>query len=91
MAVSAISRSLAYQKNHNVNKLTEFLEGFVKENDCPNLLRSILANIYKKQKRYVDAIKVWTIVYNTGDPLNILNDPSPKSRKCIPLAKQMGT
>ncbi len=60
--------ALAYQKNHNINKLTEFLEGFVEEEDCPNLLRSILANIYKKQKRYKEAIHVWMIVYKTQDP-----------------------
>ena len=52
--------ALAYQKNHDINKLVDFLEGFVEEKDCPNMLRSILANIYKKQKRYLDAIRVWT-------------------------------
>lgn len=60
---------LAFQKNHNVNKLSEFLQGFVDQDDCPNLLRSILANIYKKQKQYKKAIEVWTIVYNTQDPI----------------------
>jgi tetratricopeptide (TPR) repeat protein len=81
--------ALAYQKNHNVNKLVEFLEGFVEESDCPNMLRSILANIYKKQKRYLAAIKVWTIVYKTGDPLYLKRSIS-QIQEMYPLAKQMG-
>lgn len=60
---------LAYQKSHNVNDLVDFLEAFVKEKDCPNIVRSILANIYKKQKRYKDAIRIWLLVYDTQDPM----------------------
>jgi len=59
---------LAFQKKHNINSLIIFLEGFVEDKECPNLLRSILANLYKKQKRYQEAIRVWTIVYSTQDP-----------------------
>jgi len=77
---------LAYQKNHDVNKLTEFLKGFVEEKDCPNLLRSILANIYKKQKRYKEAIDVWMLVYNTRDPLYLTRAES-QIREMFPLAK----
>jgi tetratricopeptide (TPR) repeat protein len=59
--------ALAYQKNKDVNKLTQFLELFLMEPDCPNLLRSILANIYKKQKHYHDALRVWLVVYKSKD------------------------
>lgn len=59
--------AMAFQKNHDINKLTEFLESFLLEPDCPNILRSILANIYKKQHRYADAVRVWLMVYETGD------------------------
>jgi len=59
---------LAYQKNHNINSLIDFLKVFIEEPDCPNILRSILANIYKKQQRYLDALRVWIIVYDTKDP-----------------------
>jgi tetratricopeptide (TPR) repeat protein len=81
--------ALAYQKNHNINKLVEFLEGFIEEKDCPNMLRSILANIYKKQKRYLDAMKVWTIVYQTQDPIYLKRAIS-QIEELYPLAKQMG-
>lgn len=60
--------AIAYQKNHDINNLIDFLKVFIEEPDCPNILRSILANIYKKQKRYVEAIHVWMIVYDTQDP-----------------------
>ncbi len=59
---------LAFQKNHDINSLIDFLKVFIEEQDCPNILRSILANIYKKQHRYVEAIRVWIIVYDTKDP-----------------------
>jgi tetratricopeptide (TPR) repeat protein len=80
---------LAFQKNHNINKLAEFLQGFVYADDCPNLLRSILANIFKKQKRYLEAIRVWTIVYETNDP--IYHDRSlSQIKELYPLAKEIG-
>jgi tetratricopeptide (TPR) repeat protein len=77
---------LAYQKNHNMTKLTEFLQGFAEQSDCPNLLRSILANIYKKQKRYKEAIHIWSIVYETGDPL-YLDRVETQIREMYPLAR----
>ena len=60
--------AMAYQKSHNINKLVEFLEGFSKDKDCPNILRSILANLYKKEHRYRATIEIWGLVYGTNDP-----------------------
>ncbi|MFA5975999.1 MAG: hypothetical protein WC859_07520 [Elusimicrobiota bacterium] len=60
--------SIAYEHNHDVSKLAEFLESFIYDPECPNLLRSILANIYKKQKLFGKALRVWVMVYDTGDP-----------------------
>ena len=77
--------SLAFQKNHNINNLTSFLEAFLYDPDCPNLLRSILANIYKKQKRYRDAIRVWMMVCGTGDP-NYLDRANNQIKEMAPLA-----
>lgn len=59
---------LAFQKNHDISKLSEFLEAFLMQPDCPNILRSILANIYKKQHRYRDALRVWFVVLDSNDP-----------------------
>jgi len=80
---------LAFQKNHNINVLTQFLEGFVEQSDCPNLLRALLANIYKKQKRYSEAIRVWKIVYETQDPLYLQRAIS-QIVQMLPLAQEMG-
>ena len=80
---------LAFQKSHNINKLADFLKGFVEEKECPNLLRSILANIYKKQKRYKEAIYVWTLVYSTQDP-NYTQRAVSQIREMYPLAQEMG-
>ena len=81
--------ALAFQKSHNVNKLTEFLEGFIQQADCPNLLRSILANIYKKQKRYRESIRVWMMVYQTQDPAYLKRALS-QIQELYPLAKETG-
>jgi tetratricopeptide (TPR) repeat protein len=78
---------LAFQKNHDINHLISFLEVFIEEPDCPNILRSILANIYKKQNRYRDAIRVWIKVYNTGDP-NYLQRAVSQIKEMAPLAHQ---
>jgi tetratricopeptide (TPR) repeat protein len=59
---------LAYQKSHNINSLVDFLKVFSEEKDCPNILRSILAHIYKKQHRYREAIRIWLILYDSKDP-----------------------
>ncbi len=77
---------LAFQKSHNVNNLEEFLKAFVEDPACPNILRSILANIYKKQKQYREAIRIWMLVYNTHDP-SYLERASSEIVKMAPLAK----
>ncbi len=58
---------LAFQKDHDVAKLARFLDSFVEQPDCPNLVRSILANLYKKQGDYNKAIRVWMNVLQTND------------------------
>ncbi len=76
---------IAFQKSHNVKGLEEFLKGFVEEPDCPNILRSILANIYKKQKQYREAIHVWSLVYNPQDPSD-LERATSQIKELAPLA-----
>lgn len=80
---------LAYQKNHNISALASFLKVFAEEKECPNLLRSILANIYKKQKRYTEAIHIWMLVYDTGDPM-YLERAESQIREMHDLSMEMG-
>ncbi len=59
---------IAYQKDKDINSLVSFLEVFIEDKNCPNILRSILASIYKKQKDYRKALRVWIMIYDTKDP-----------------------
>jgi tetratricopeptide (TPR) repeat protein len=76
---------LAYQKSHDISHLTQFLELFTQDKDSPNIVRCILANLYKKQKRYKDAIRIWVIIYDTGDPNNT-QKALAEIRQMAPLA-----
>jgi hypothetical protein len=78
--------ALAYQKDHDVNKLIVFLEGFAGQPDCPNLLRALLANIYKKQNRYGEAIRLWQFIYRTGEP-DYMNRAQQQIALLLPLAQ----
>ena len=57
---------LSYQKDHDIRQLTRFLEATATDPETPNLLRALLANLYKKTGRYADAYRIWTIVSQTG-------------------------
>jgi tetratricopeptide (TPR) repeat protein len=60
--------ALAYQKNHDVTRLTAFLETIVQDPECPLMMKALLANIYKKQGDYDKALQLWETIYNAGDP-----------------------
>ena len=59
---------LAYQKNHDIANLTRFLEGIIQDPDAPLMMKSLLANLYKKQHEYAKAVHVWELLYLSGDP-----------------------
>jgi tetratricopeptide (TPR) repeat protein len=59
---------LAYQKNHDVSRLTAFLETIVQDPECPLMMKALLANIYKKQGVYDKALRLWGVIYEAGDP-----------------------
>jgi tetratricopeptide (TPR) repeat protein len=59
---------LAYQKNHDIANLTRFLEGIIQDPECPLMMKALLANIYKKQGLYPQAIRLWEVIYEAGDP-----------------------
>ncbi len=59
---------LAYQKNHDSENLIKFLELITNDPECPLLMKALLANLYKKQHRYVDSLRIWKIVYDSDDP-----------------------
>jgi tetratricopeptide (TPR) repeat protein len=60
--------AMAYQKNHDVNNLITYLEAIAKDPESPLILKTILANIYKKQGLFDKAILMWQFIYETGTP-----------------------
>ncbi len=77
--------AMAYRKDHDATKLILFLEEFIKDPECPNLLRSILANFYKKQKLYDQALRVWVMVYDSGD-LSYRDRANQQIQELLPLS-----
>lgn len=59
---------LAYQKNHDSENLLKFLESVTSDPQCPLLMKALLANLYKKKQFYVEALRIWKIIYDSGDP-----------------------
>jgi tetratricopeptide (TPR) repeat protein len=60
--------AMAYQKNHDINNLISYLESIAKDPDSPLIMKTILANIYKKQHLFEKAIRLWQFIYATGTP-----------------------
>lgn len=61
--------ALSFQKNHDPQQIVNFLESFLYDPSCPNLLRNMLAHIYRKQGRYADAMRVLLYIDGTKDPV----------------------
>jgi tetratricopeptide (TPR) repeat protein len=60
--------AIIYRKAGELEKMLSLLEVAVQQKDCPNMMKSILANIYQKDKKYVQALKLWMSVYDSNDP-----------------------
>ncbi len=56
---------IGYMKNNEMDKMIRMLEDAVHDPKCPATVKSILANAYKAQKRYADAIAIWEDVLST--------------------------
>ncbi|MFH1380480.1 MAG: hypothetical protein ABII23_09405 [bacterium] len=63
MYVGAIS----YKEKGQHDKMVGYLEEIIIYPDCPNLIRSILANYYRKEGQYYKSLKVWIYILDTGD------------------------
>lgn len=60
--------AIAYKQRNEYAKMRNLLEETVKQPDCPNVIRSILANLYKTEKRYPEALRLWIQILDTSDP-----------------------
>ncbi|MFA5859464.1 MAG: hypothetical protein WC955_10420 [Elusimicrobiota bacterium] len=58
---------IVYKKIKDYGKMVNVLEEAVTYPDCPNMVKSILANIYELQGRFADTLKLWLQIYDTND------------------------
>jgi tetratricopeptide (TPR) repeat protein len=60
--------AIVYKKGEKYKEVVSEIEKIVSRGKAPNLVKSILANLYKKFARYDDAIKIWQEILDTKDP-----------------------
>jgi len=51
--------AIAFKEKDQFDKMAGTLENALIHPDCPAVIKSILANFYKKEKRYADALRIW--------------------------------
>ncbi len=63
--------AIIYSKSGKFNEMTVLLETAVKQPQCPNMVKAILANIYQKNGNPVRSLKLWLEIYDSKDPTYI--------------------
>jgi hypothetical protein len=76
---------IGYKVSNQFDKMVGMLEDAVQQPDCPTMVKSILANAYKQQGHYADAINVWRIVL--ADPKG--RDYYDRARHEIPILQDL--
>jgi tetratricopeptide (TPR) repeat protein len=59
--------AIAFKKGGHIKEMTELLEKAVKLPNAPNMIKTILANIYEKNGNYIGSLKLWLDIYDSGD------------------------
>ncbi|OGS35803.1 MAG: hypothetical protein A2293_15530 [Elusimicrobia bacterium RIFOXYB2_FULL_49_7] len=59
--------AILYRKSGEFLKMTGVLEKAVRLPECPALVKSILANIYQKDGKPAQSLKLWIDIYESGD------------------------
>ncbi|MGA2091112.1 MAG: hypothetical protein ABSH12_06595 [Endomicrobiales bacterium] len=60
--------AIIYRKTGNFAGMINLLETAVRQPEAPNMIKGILANIYQKQNKYADALRLWIEIYSSNDP-----------------------
>jgi len=60
--------AIIYSKSGKYNEMTALLETAVRQPECPNMVKAILANIYQKNGKPRDALRLWIEIYDSKDP-----------------------
>ena len=61
--------AIIYRKIGDPAKMLALLETAVRQPDCPNMMKVILANIYQKEEKLIPALKLWIDIYDSNDPV----------------------
>lgn len=59
--------AIVYRTSGDFAGMIRLLETAVRQPDAPNMVKSILANIYQKQQRYAEAVRLWIEIYDSRD------------------------
>ncbi|HBU69858.1 MAG TPA: hypothetical protein DEE98_05685 [Elusimicrobia bacterium] len=60
--------AIIYRKMGDYTKMTGLLETAARQPGAPNMIKTILANIYQKQGMLLASLKIWLEVYDSKDP-----------------------
>ena len=60
--------AIIYSNSGQFTEMTALLETAVKQPECPNMVKAILANIYQKNGQPQKALKLWLEIYDSKDP-----------------------
>ena len=61
-------QAIYYKLSGNYEYMINKLKDIVENGRAPNLVKAILANLYKKYGYYKEAVKIWEELLNSGDP-----------------------
>lgn len=59
--------AIMYKEKGDVQRMVPLLEKIVTYKECPNLIKSMLANYYEKIGQYYKSLKLWLTIYDSGD------------------------
>ncbi|MBN1621152.1 MAG: hypothetical protein JW871_01010 [Endomicrobiales bacterium] len=62
------SSAIIYRKSGDFGKMISNLELAAQQQNCPNLVKAILANIYSRRGENAKALKLWIEIYDSSDP-----------------------
>lgn len=78
--------AIEYRRSGEHEKMLALLESAVRQPQCPNMVKIILANIFQKENMNIAALKMWLEVYDSGDP----SYHEKAGRKIVELKKYLG-
>ncbi len=64
-AFRTYAAGIGYMRTNQMQNMIRMLEDALRDPNCPTIVKSVLANSYKFQKRYLEAIAIWEDVLSS--------------------------